>query len=48
MFKLSSCGFMMFQRETLILPMASHQTENIPHDSIKAANKGENDMVIFL
>ena len=39
---------MLFRRETLILSMVSIQTMSIPHDSVKAASKGENDMVMCL
>ena len=37
---------MMFKRENLILPLVSHQAPSIPPDSVRAANKGENDVVI--
>ena len=39
---------MTFERENIILPMAIHQAISVPHDSVEAANKGENDMVIRL
>ena len=48
MFELSSRAFMPFEGENLILLMVSHQAISIPPDSVKAANKGENDMVIRL
>ena len=39
---------MMLERENLKLPMASHQATSVPHDSVKAANEGENDVVMCL
>ena len=46
--ELSSCDFMMLGRENLIQPLVSHQAMSILPDSVRAANKGENDMVICL
>ena len=47
MFKLSSRLFMTFHRENLILPVVSHQTTSIPQESVKVANKRDNDMVML-
>ena len=38
---------MTLERENLIPPLVSHQATSIPPDSVRAANKGENDVVIF-
>ena len=41
MMKLSPRHFIIFLQEKLILPMASHPTTSIRHDSVKGPNVGD-------